>query len=201
MKEKKKLPKLTNEDRKRRYHDMLEEQREQEAAKFTVCLGCRKRGHFLKDCPKANTRTHDSAIYCFNCGSHDHTLKSCPDERDRSGRLPYAKCFVCQALGHLSRDCPENANGLYPKGGCCHICFQKNHLARDCPDKPKDDRAVGEGTMTDEGVARWGAGSIQEPTDKVVSGDALLGDDFVADENEDEEREKKHKKKKHKRSA
>eukprot|EP01031_Cornospumella_fuschlensis_P040105 gene40105-48872_t len=201
VKEKKKLPKLTNEDRKRKYHEMLEEQREQEAAKFTVCLGCRKRGHFLKDCPKAASRNQDASIYCFNCGSHDHTLKNCPEERDRSGRLPFAKCFVCKAQGHLSRDCPENANGLYPKGGCCHICFQKNHLARDCPEKPKEAPIEREAAMAEEVGARWGAVSLEEPKDKVVSGDALLGDDFAGYDDVDEETSKKHKKKKHKKSS
>lgn len=34
--------------------------------------------------------------------------------------LPYAQCFICGVQGHLSSQCPENANGLYPSGGCCH---------------------------------------------------------------------------------
>lgn len=29
---------------------------------------------------------------------------------------PYAKCFICNRTGHLSRDCEENLKGVYPKG-------------------------------------------------------------------------------------
>ena len=139
IKEKKKLPKISREERKRKYHEQIEREREQQEANFTICLGCRKRGHFVKDCPRysmtPSERQQLCGELCFNCGSFDHTLKNCPVPRNRNGDLPFASCFICKQSGHISRDCPENANGLYPKGGCCHICFQKNHLAKDCPDK------------------------------------------------------------------
>ena len=32
------------------------------------------------------------------------------------GEFPYAKCFICGEIGHLSRSCPDNPRGLYPKG-------------------------------------------------------------------------------------
>ena len=33
-----------------------------------------------------------------------------------TGEYPYAKCFICGEVGHLSRACPENPKGLYPHG-------------------------------------------------------------------------------------
>ena len=62
---------------------------------------------------------------------------ACPLPRAKT--LKYAKCFICSKSGHISKDCPENANGLYPKGGCCHICLQKTHLVRDCPERTEED--------------------------------------------------------------
>jgi hypothetical protein len=32
------------------------------------------------------------------------------------GAFPFAKCFICQEMGHLARSCPENPRGLYPQG-------------------------------------------------------------------------------------
>ena len=32
------------------------------------------------------------------------------------GSFPFAKCFICQEMGHLARSCPENPRGLYPQG-------------------------------------------------------------------------------------
>lgn len=46
--------------------------------------------------------------------------------------LPYAKCFICNEQGHLSKQCPKNENGIYPNGGACHKCGSKAHLAKDC---------------------------------------------------------------------
>ena len=37
------------------------------------------------------------------------------------GPFPFAKCFICQEMGHLSRSCPENPRGLYPQGTTCDI--------------------------------------------------------------------------------
>lgn len=33
-----------------------------------------------------------------------------------TGPFPFAKCFICQEMGHLSKSCPENPRGLYPRG-------------------------------------------------------------------------------------
>lgn len=133
-KEKKKLPKMTRDDRVKKYvTGTLEAEREKAKAKFAVCLGCRKRGHLLKNCPDAKKEVG----ICFNCGSTEHALRACPLPRSKD--LKFAKCFICNQTGHISKNCPENANGLYPKGGCCHICLQKTHFAKDCPDRTEED--------------------------------------------------------------
>ena len=174
VKEKKAIPKrrLTPEERREKFSDVDEQQVERynEASQYVICLGCRQRGHYLKDCPVAqsggfdgyNSHARGSSSYqnnstgtasgaeggalqkpgliCFNCGATDHALRACTEPRDPKGALPYATCFVCNGRGHLSRDCPENANGLYPKGGCCHICLQKDHLVKDCPQRTEEDK-------------------------------------------------------------
>ena len=33
-----------------------------------------------------------------------------------TGEFPYAKCFICGEIGHLTRSCPDNPRGLYPRG-------------------------------------------------------------------------------------
>lgn len=136
VKEKKSRPKLTKEERKKKFQSAaLDEEREDNKSKFIFCLGCRKKGHLLKNCPEAKK---DVGI-CFNCGSSGHALRACP--KPRGPTLKYAKCFVCGGAGHISRECPENANGLYPRGGCCHICLQKTHLVKDCPERTEEDAA------------------------------------------------------------
>lgn len=32
-----------------------------------------------------------------------------------AGGTKYASCFICKERGHLSKDCPKNAHGIYPK--------------------------------------------------------------------------------------
>lgn len=203
VKEKKKLPKLSKDDRRAKYQkdrSELDREREREEANFTICLGCRKRGHFVKDCPKrqmATVNMEQCGEVCFNCGSFEHTLKNCPMPRDYSGALPFAKCFICKQTGHISRDCPENANGLYPKGGCCHICFQKTHLAKDCPDK-KDEPAAQpeeEARPANEDGIRFKGISTSEGAHK--GDDAILDEqDFEGQEEEESDSEKKKSKKK-----
>jgi len=181
VKQKKQQPRqrLSYEERKDKFSDLDEklEERNKMSSQNVVCLGCRKRGHYLKDCPQAKTGSYDgsrssgggmaagrTAVHaptptleaaaanssgnggaggsiCFNCGSPDHALRACHIPRDPKGVLKYASCFVCKQQGHLSRDCPNNLNGIYAKGGCCHICRQTDHLVRDCPQRTEEDKA------------------------------------------------------------
>ena len=134
-KAKKTLPKISKEERRLKFGQNIEMEREQNREQFLECLGCRKRGHALKNCPDKKRVVN----ICFNCSSSEHCLRNCPHPKDPSGKLPYATCFFCNGSGHLSRDCQENPNGLYPKGGCCHICLQKTHLVRDCPMRTEED--------------------------------------------------------------
>lgn len=139
-KEKKILPKLSREDRKRKYQsELIEKPREQEAAKKLFCLHCKRKGHALKDCPEATAPNASTQAItdkiCYNCGRSDHALRTCKQPRQPDGHLPYATCFICKGTGHISKDCKENPNGLYPKGGGCLICSSKFHFARDCPEK------------------------------------------------------------------
>ena len=99
-----------------------------------VCLGCRKRGHLLKDCPDQAGALGDKggAFCCYNCGSNAHSIHACTEEQIGSG-FTYASCFVCNGKGHLSRDCPKNAaHGLYPRGGGCKRCGSTAHFVKDC---------------------------------------------------------------------
>jgi len=179
VKQKKAQPRqrLSYDERKEKFCDLDEklEERNKSSAQNVVCLGCRKRGHYLKDCPMANSGSRSANFdsrgrtayeapaaatpslaetaanssgnggaggsICFNCGSSDHALRACPIPRDPKGVLKYASCFVCKQQGHLSRDCPNNLNGIYAKGGCCHICRQTDHLVRDCPQRTDEDKA------------------------------------------------------------
>ncbi|CAM9765537.1 unnamed protein product [Discosporangium mesarthrocarpum] len=70
---------------------------------------------------------------CFNCGSLKHALRACPHKKGEDGQLPHATCFVCGEKGHISAQCKQNANGIYPKGGSCKECGSKHHLWSNCP--------------------------------------------------------------------
>ena len=164
---KKSQPKLTPEERRRKYAGDVEKgirhmiviyiqmneflnsyisaEHEKAKERYTVCLGCRKKGHSLKNCP-AESSFHQTPgggnLVCFNCNSKEHCLRDCDKPRDPDPKkLPFAKCFLCNQMGHLARDCDENPNGLYPNGGCCHICLQKTHLVRDCPERTEEEKA------------------------------------------------------------
>ena len=123
VKEKKSQPrqKLSADERKTKFTDADEQEmeRKKEASNFVICLGCRKRGHFLVDCPQNKApgtggtgfdfslpgQSRDNAAaapaaggeqkgggggsICFNCGSPDHALRACIKPRV-NGKLPFA---------------------------------------------------------------------------------------------------------------
>lgn len=98
--------------------------------KKNVCFNCRKSGHLLSECPNLNDETSGTGI-CFKCGSTEHTHFECRVVRSQD--FKFATCFICNEQGHIARQCPDNAKGLYPKGGACKVCGDVTHLKKDCP--------------------------------------------------------------------
>ena len=102
-----------------------------------LCFRCGSLAHSLSMCPvpaKYQSRTEVSDKATGRLDSDEITLLS--DER-LVEILPFATCFVCQGVGHLSRHCKDNKNGVYPKGGGCRFCGSKWHYLKDCPEKLK----------------------------------------------------------------
>ncbi|BFZ64285.1 Zinc finger CCHC domain-containing protein 9 [Saitoella coloradoensis] len=107
------------------------------------CYACRQFGHKAQDCPNTALEGEASVAVakptgsiCYRCGASDHSLSGCR----KRGPLQFATCFICKKTGHLTSTCPENPNGLYPRGGCCKICESKQHLVKDCPQREEVQR-------------------------------------------------------------
>ena len=73
----------------------------------------------------------ESSDICFKCGSTEHNIHQCQTQL-KEGEFPFAKCFICKLIGHLSGSCPDNPRGLYPDGGGCKFCGSVEHYKRDC---------------------------------------------------------------------
>lgn len=108
----------------------------------TMCFNCRKTGHLLAECPLSaaninnnNNQTIAAGDICYCCGSSEHRLSQCSKYQasGRKGALPFAKCFICNQKGHLTRSCSQNTKGAYPNGGNCRFCGSIEHLIKDCP--------------------------------------------------------------------
>uniref|UniRef100_A0A1I7T5X9 CCHC-type domain-containing protein n=1 Tax=Caenorhabditis tropicalis TaxID=1561998 RepID=A0A1I7T5X9_9PELO len=104
--------------------------RQEQKITGSACFHCREPGHKLADCPKRNSSQSDGV--CFKCGSMEHSIHECKKKGVKG--FPYATCFVCKQIGHISRDCHQNLNGVYPDGGACNVCGAVGHLKRDCPE-------------------------------------------------------------------
>ncbi|XP_062985733.1 zinc finger CCHC domain-containing protein 9 [Elgaria multicarinata webbii] len=108
-----------------------------------VCFHCRKPGHGVADCPAVLKSQDMGTGICYRCGSTEHEISKCRAKTDPAlGEFPYAKCFICGEMGHLSRSCPDNPKGLYAEGGSCRICGSVEHFKKDCPENQNSDRAV-----------------------------------------------------------
>ncbi|NXP80733.1 ZCHC9 protein, partial [Ramphastos sulfuratus] len=115
-----------------------------------VCFHCREPGHGVADCPAVLESEETGTGICYRCGSTEHDIGKCRAKVDPAvGAFPYAKCFICGEMGHLSRSCPDNPKGLYAEGGGCKLCGSVEHFKKDCPEKQNADQVT---------VGRWALG-------------------------------------------
>ncbi|XP_075036138.1 zinc finger CCHC domain-containing protein 9 isoform X1 [Mixophyes fleayi] len=125
-----------------------------------ICFHCRKPGHGMADCAEALRCQEMGTGICFRCGSTEHEINKCRAKVDPAlGEYPYAKCFICGEMGHLSRSCPDNPKGLYASGGGCRICGSVEHFQRHCPEHQADQMTVG----------RWSNGMSADHEDVPVT--------------------------------
>ncbi|XP_067884928.1 zinc finger CCHC domain-containing protein 9 [Heterodontus francisci] len=101
-----------------------------------ICFHCRKAGHGMEQCPEMDRDEEEMGSgICYRCGSTEHEIQKCRAKVDPAlGEFPFAKCFICGEMGHLSRSCPDNPKGLYADGRCCKLCGSVEHFQKDCPD-------------------------------------------------------------------
>ncbi|KAM6991431.1 uncharacterized protein RBU47_015908 [Passerculus sandwichensis] len=120
-------------DRRRESRRLRRQERKKNAM---VCFQCREPGHGVADCPAVLESQDTGTGICYRCGSTEHDLSQCRAKVDpAAGPFPYAKCFICGEMGHLSRSCPDNPKGLYAEGGGCRLCGSVEHFKKDCPEK------------------------------------------------------------------
>ncbi|NXW49896.1 ZCHC9 protein, partial [Nyctiprogne leucopyga] len=124
--------------------------RQEKKRNAMVCFHCREPGHGVADCPAVLESQDTGTGICYRCGSTEHDISTCKAKVDpAAGAFPYAKCFICGEMGHLSRSCPDNPKGLYAEGGGCKLCGSVEHFRKDCPEKQNADQVT---------VGRWATG-------------------------------------------
>ncbi|NWW96518.1 ZCHC9 protein, partial [Rhynochetos jubatus] len=134
-------------DRRREDRRLRRQERKKNAM---VCFHCREPGHGVADCPAVLESQDMGTGICYRCGSTEHDISKCKAKVDPAvGAFPYAKCFICGEMGHLSRSCPDNPKGLYAEGGGCRLCGSVEHFKKDCPEKQNADQIT---------VGRWTTG-------------------------------------------
>jgi cofilin len=52
------------------------------------------------------------------------------------GMRPGESCFICKALDHIARNCPEKAQ--WERNKVCLLCRQRGHSMKNCSDKNKN---------------------------------------------------------------
>lgn len=98
-----------------------------EMNKKTTCFGCRRVGHSYASCPYNSSI---GSMTCYTCGGDGHASRNCPTMKSKTGTPDYsfAECFICKQKGHISSQCSENTNKVFPKGGSCFRCGSTEHM-------------------------------------------------------------------------
>ena len=139
--------KVTKEERRAKYTQIARDRREkkvkQERNRNITCYTCRQPGHTANECKDGSKE-----CCCYKCGELTHSLKECTKYNAKiplhEQELPYAKCFVCKATGHLASQCDKNDKGIYVNGGSCHKCGSNMHRSTACPTARKEKAKVEE---------------------------------------------------------
>lgn len=145
-----------------------------------LCFKCRQPGHRVSDCPQMLQDSSEPIGICFKCGSTEHFSSACTVQTSKDNEFPYAKCFICKQQGHLSRKCPRNDKGVYPKGGHCNFCGAIDHFKKECPEMEKNKSKTSEESEVAADIVSFGQSadaenivplhqSIQLKKEKVVS--------------------------------
>jgi len=94
---------------------------------------------------------------CFICGAIDHWSRECP-QNDGKGKGKGKGCFICGGE-HFARECPEAGEKGTGKGNGkgCFICGGE-HFARECPEAGEKGKGKGK---AEEGCFNCGGNHLQ----------------------------------------